>query len=98
MKSRQATSDISMACKVLRVYVRGNRVASQYSPVKTGETSDEGIIKDDKFEADGALSADEIKAIRTRAQTLANADAKLDDSALQALFVKTFDKFDAEVW
>uniref|UniRef100_A0A7S2JBV6 Uncharacterized protein n=1 Tax=Alexandrium andersonii TaxID=327968 RepID=A0A7S2JBV6_9DINO len=76
--------NISMAVKVLRVYVNGER--SPYSPVKTGEISDEGKIKEGKFEADGTLSDSELKAVRERAQVLASAEPKMDAPAMQDLF------------
>lgn len=85
--------NISMASKVLRVYVKGRRVPSKHTPVKTGETSGEGLIKEDKFEADGTLSSDELKAVKERAQVMATADPKLDATALQELFAKTLARF-----
>merc|ERR1712151_1177707 len=57
-------ANISMAVKVLRVYVGGKR--SAYTPVKTGETSDKGQIKEGKFEADGTLSEAQLQAVRER--------------------------------
>lgn len=80
-------TNISMAVKVLRVYIGGDR--SLYTPVKTGETSDEGKIKEGKFEADGTLSADELEHVRQRAQILATAEPKLEVQGLQQLFEET---------
>merc|ERR1712039_195389 len=80
-------ANISMAVKVLRVYVGGQR--SAYTPVKTGETSDKGQIKEGKFEADGTLSADELRAVRERSQVLANATAKVDEGSVQTRFQET---------
>merc|ERR550525_1393896 len=76
--------NISMAVKVLRVYLNGERCTS--TPVKTGETSDSGKIKEGKFEADGTLPATELEQVRERAQVLATAEPRLDAAALQALF------------
>jgi hypothetical protein len=88
----KSKNNISMACKVLRVYVgpEGSRkkVETRYSPVKTGETSD-GVIKEGKFEADGTLTAEQLSEIRERAQVLATAEPKLSDDELQALFEQT---------
>jgi hypothetical protein len=89
----QAEKNISMAVKVNRVYVKGTQVQAQYSPVKTGETGSKGKIKDGKFEVDGKLSADDVQAVKNRAQTLAKADPKIDSKALQKLFAKTLDTF-----
>jgi len=92
----KSKSNISMACKVLRVYVgkEGKKVLPQYTPVKTGEpSSDSGKIKDDKFEADGTLTAEELVALRSRAQLLANAESKLSDGDLQQLFVDTLESY-----
>lgn len=89
-------ANISMACKVLRVYVQGEKVKSEYTPVKTGETGDEGKIKEGKFEADGQLSTEELKSLRERSQLLANAECKLSEDELQALFVETLGKFVTE--
>merc|ERR1712190_25422 len=55
-------TNISMAVKVLRVHVQGERCV--HTPVKTGETSDGGQIKEGKFEADGTLTANELEAVR----------------------------------
>merc|ERR1712008_247380 len=77
---------ISMAVKVLRVYLNGERCTS--TPVKTGETGDSGKIKEGKFEADGTLPATELAWVRERAQVLATAEPRLDAAALQALFAK----------
>merc|ERR1740123_1096880 len=78
--------NISMAVKVLRVYVNGERCTS--TPVKTGETSDSGKIKEGKFEADGTLPAAELGLVKERAQVLATAEPQLDAANLQALFAK----------
>merc|ERR1719195_2090966 len=86
-KAWDASKDnISMAVKVLRVYLKGEKCASP--PVKTGETSDSGTIKEGKFEADGTLPAAELAQVRERAQVLATAEPQLDAAALQALFVQ----------
>jgi len=92
----KSKTNISMACKVLRVYDGGTKVKSEYSPTKTGETSEQGQIKEDKFEADGTLSAKEITAIKARAQVLATATPKLSDDELQKLFVETLERFNLD--
>jgi len=79
----ESKANISMAGKVLRVYVGG--VPCKHYPIKTGETSDSGCIKEGKFEADGTLSAESLAQVRDRAQTLANAEAKVDAAALQGM-------------
>jgi len=86
----ESKANISMAVKVLRVYLNGERCASP--PVKTGETSDSGKIKEGKFEADGTLPAAELARVRERAQVLATAEPRLDAAALQALFAKKLDE------
>lgn len=80
-------ANISMAVKVLRVYVGGER--SIYTPVKTGECGDEGKIKEGKFEADGTLPPHELKAVRERAQIMATAEPKVDAAVVQQRFVET---------
>jgi len=92
----KSKANISMACKVLRVYVEGTKVKSEYTPTKTGETSQSGMIKEGKFEADGHLSAAEIAALKARAQLLADATPKLSDEELQALFVETLGRFELQ--
>jgi hypothetical protein len=82
--------NISMAVKVLRVYVQGKPCA--FLPVKTGETEG-GTIKEGKFEADGTLPADRLQQVRDRAETLAKADAKVSDAELQKLFQDMLLKF-----
>lgn len=79
--------NLSMAVKVLRVYLDGKRC--NFVPVKTGETSDEGQIKEGKFEADGVLPPAELQEVRARAQVLATAEPKLDAAAIQGLFDET---------
>jgi len=79
-----ARTNISMAVKVLRVHVSGER--SRFTPVKTGETEAEGQIKEGKFEADGTLSAEELQKVRDRAQVMASADSMIDSAQLQKLF------------
>lgn len=89
--------NISMACKVVRVYSKGVRTPSVYGPTKTGETGDQGKIKEGKFELDGTLSAEETQKARERAQTQADAVMRLKDTAeLQTLVVDTLTKFDIE--
>jgi len=83
--------NISMAVKVLRVYVKGER--SVFTPVKTGETSDAGMIKEGKFEADGTLAPEELQKVRERAQLMANAEPKLDKEAVQQLFERALAEF-----
>jgi len=83
----KSKTNISMAVKVLRVYVKGERCS--VLPVKTGETSDEGKIKEGKFEADGTLSPEDLKAVKDRAQIQATAEPKLDAASLQQLFEAT---------
>jgi hypothetical protein len=78
--------NISMACKILRVYVNGVRRPTEYGPVKTGETSDSGKIKEGKFEADGTLKPDEIEAVKKRSQSQANANASLSEADMQKEF------------
>merc|ERR1712232_371953 len=86
----ESKANISMAVKVLRVYVGGER--SVYTPVKTGECSNEGKIKEGKFEADGTLSPAELQKVRERAQIMATADPKVDAAVVQELFVKTLNE------
>lgn len=83
----KSKSNISMAVKVLRVYVNGERC--RYTPVKTGETSNEGMIKEGKFEADGILSPEELLAVKDRAQVLATAEQKVDTARIQQLLDST---------
>jgi len=85
--------NISMACKVLRVYVNGTRLPTKYGPVKTGETSDEGKIKEGKFEADGTLSAAEIQEVKDRSQVQADAVPLLGEAEMQKLFSETLMQF-----
>lgn len=86
-------TNISMACKVLRVYNGGVRTKPEHSPTKTGECSEKGLIKEDKFEADGTLSPEEVNAIKARAQVLATASPKKSDDELQELFATTLERF-----
>jgi len=82
-------TNISMAVKVLRVHIKGEK--SPFTPVKTGETSDAGQIKEGKFEADGTLSPSDLQATRERAQLLATANPKVDHARIQQLFEETLD-------
>jgi len=75
--------NISMAVKVCRVYLGGELL--ERMPVKTGETSDQGQIKEGKFEADGTLSPERMASVRARAQVLATAEKKLDSASMQEL-------------
>mmetsp|Transcript_85978 Transcript_85978/g.199910 ORF Transcript_85978/g.199910 Transcript_85978/m.199910 type:complete len:576 (-) Transcript_85978:65-1792(-) len=84
-------NNLSMAVKVLRVYVNGEKCA--FTPVKTGDTQDEGVIKEGKFEADAALSPEELQTAKERAQLLAAAKPKVDDASLQDIFDKTLRTF-----
>merc|ERR1712187_143082 len=80
----KSKANISMASKVLRVHINGK--LSRFTPVKTGETSDEGQIKEGKFEADGTLSTEELRQVRHRAQRLATAEPQVNVAELQRLF------------
>mmetsp|Transcript_100959 Transcript_100959/g.292028 ORF Transcript_100959/g.292028 Transcript_100959/m.292028 type:complete len:581 (+) Transcript_100959:50-1792(+) len=79
----QQKASISMAGKVLRVHVGG--AACKYFPVKTGETSETGKIKEGKFEADGTLCAEGLAKVMERTQMLATANAKVDAATLQSM-------------
>merc|ERR1719188_2126181 len=57
-------TSISMAVKVLRVYVGGSGVASAFPPAKTGEVGTDGRIKEDKFEIDGTLPREKFEQSR----------------------------------
>lgn len=88
--------NISMACKVTRVYAKGERTSSIYGPTKTGETGDEGKIKEGKFELDGMLTAEATQKARERAQTQADAVPRLSEAELQELAVTTLKRFGIE--
>lgn len=72
-------SNISMAVKVLRVYINGER--SDFAPVKTGDDPTGG-----KFEADGLLDAPALKRARARTETLKKAEIRVSGEELQRLF------------
>lgn len=76
--------NISMAVKVMRVYVNGERCP--YSPVKTGEIGEQKQIKEGKLELDGLLSAEEVAKAKERSTSLATSDPRLSDADLQQLF------------
>lgn len=78
--------NISMAVKVLRVYVGGSGVASAFPPVKTGEVGTDGKIKEDKFEIDGTLTREKFEQARRRTEVLCEAAPKVSDQELQDLF------------
>jgi nicotinic acid phosphoribosyltransferase len=89
--------NISMACKVVRVYREGTRTPTVYGPTKTGETGDQGKIKEGKFELDGTLSAEDTEKARERAQSQADAALRLGDAAeVQPLVVETLKQFGIE--
>jgi len=84
----KSAKNISMAIKVLRVYVSGER--STYEPVKTGDPSGSG---EGKFEADGLLSPERMAATRDRAKLLGEAKSNMDATQLQAAFDATMTEF-----
>jgi hypothetical protein len=86
-------TNISMAVKVLRVYVGGSGVASAFPPVKTGEVSTDGTIKEDKFEIDGTLPREKFEHARLRTQALCEAAPKVSDQELQDLFERALRKY-----
>jgi len=85
-----AAKNISMAAKVLRVYVGG--VKSTFSPVKTGDPSGSG---EGKLEIDGCLSREEIEAHQARIARLVGDDPgeKVGKRQLQELFGMTLEKY-----
>ncbi|CAK0881978.1 unnamed protein product, partial [Prorocentrum cordatum] len=74
-----ARTNISMAVKVLRVYVGGSAVASAFPPVKTGEVGDDGRMKEDKLEIDGTLPREKLEQARRRTQALCEAAPKVQE-------------------
>jgi hypothetical protein len=88
-----AKTNISMAVKVLRVYVGGSGVASTFPPAKTGEVGTDGMIKEGKFEIDGTLSREKFEQVRQRVQVLCEAAPKVSDQELQGLFEGALRKF-----
>ncbi|CAK0850248.1 unnamed protein product [Prorocentrum cordatum] len=86
-------TNISMAVKVLRVYVGGSAVASAFPPVKTGEVAADGKIKEDKFDIDGTLPRERFDHARHRAQVLCQAAPRVSDQELQGLFEGALRRF-----
>lgn len=76
-----SVKNISMAVKVLRVYVDG--ALSEYYPAKTGDDP-----TGSKFEADGLLSPEALEALKVRTQKIQEAEPKLEPAELQDLFVQ----------
>lgn len=84
--------NISMAIKVLRVYV-GDKL-SPYAPVKTGDPSRSG---EGKFEADGTIDAAGIAAVKARVEKLSAAEPLVSDEELQQLFEATVLEFTSKL-
>mmetsp|Transcript_40371 Transcript_40371/g.72494 ORF Transcript_40371/g.72494 Transcript_40371/m.72494 type:complete len:569 (+) Transcript_40371:85-1791(+) len=81
-------SNISMAIKVLCVYVAQERTA--VDPVKTGDPTGGG---EGKFEADGLISPERLSNLKSRVQRLQKAEAALSSEDLQKIFESSLQRF-----
>jgi len=82
--------NISMAIKVLRVHVGGERTFAD--PVKTGDPPASGS-GEGKLEADGTLGAEQLQTLKDRTRGFVQASRGIDQAKLQLLYRTVMEEF-----